>query len=104
MSKNSRPLASSQIRICCILNERAGKAEAGLPARVSSSFARHGLTPEFLHIGEAMRIAQVAKRAAASDYDIVVSGGGAGPVNAVASARLGRRTEPGSPPPGHLTS
>ena len=102
MSKNSRPLASSQIRICCILNERAGKAEAGLPARVSSSFARHGLTPEFLHIGEAMRIAQVAKRAAESDYGIVVSGGGDGTVNAVASALVGSRTKLGILPLGTL--
>lgn len=102
MSKKARPLSSSQIRICCILNERAGKAESGLPARVGSSFTRHGLTPEFLHTSEAVSISQLAKRAVEGDYDIVVSGGGDGTVNAVASALVGSRTKLGILPLGTL--
>jgi diacylglycerol kinase family enzyme len=102
MSKKVRPLASSQIRICCILNERAGRAEAGLPARVSSSFARHGLTPEFIHTGEAASISQLAQRAADGDYDIIISGGGDGTVNAVASKLVGSRTRLGILPLGTL--
>ena len=102
MSKKAGPRSSLETRICCILNERAGKAEAGLPARISSSFARHGLAPVFLHTSEAASISQLAERAAHGGYDIIVSGGGDGTANAVASKLVGSRTRLGILPLGTL--
>jgi len=102
MSKKTGGNSSAKIRICCILNDRAGNAGAGLSARVSTSFARHGLTPEFLHISETASISRLAKSAAGGDYDIVVGGGGDGTINAVASALVGTRTRLGILPVGTL--
>src|SRR6476620_4560747 len=92
----------AQIRICCIVNEQAGKAESCLRTSVTASFALHGMTPDFLYIPEASSIAQVAKRAAEGHYDLVVSGGGDGTANAVASELVGSRTRLGILPLGTL--
>jgi diacylglycerol kinase family enzyme len=76
--------------------------DADLSARVGQSFARYGLSPTFLSPSEASSIAQVAKRAAEGNYDIVVSGGGDGTVNAVASELVGSSTRLGILPLGTL--
>ena len=88
--------------ICCILNERAGRAEPGMPARVSSAFARHGLKPEFLHTSRAGSISQLARRAVEGNYEIIVSVGGDGTANAIANVLVGSQVRLGILPLGTL--
>ncbi len=96
------PPAAGSPRMCCILNEKAGRGERDVAKLVRASFARHGLTPEFLKPDGTQSLTDVARSALGQGYDTVVCGGGDGTINAVAGALLDTEVKLGVLPLGTL--
>jgi len=90
-------------RLTCILNGAAGSNRA-LQAndRLPDLFAQHGAHARILLATDGEEIADLARRAAEENSDLVVAAGGDGTMNGVASALIGTETPLGVLPLGTL--
>ncbi|ONG47280.1 diacylglycerol kinase [Pseudoroseomonas deserti] len=77
------------MRLKILLNAAGGSAgDAGLPDRIASAFAQHGVAAEVASLpGHALQ--EAAREALEAGYDGVVAGGGDGTINAVAGVLAG---------------
>ena len=80
-----------QSDLCCLVNAKAGSAGASPAAAVAMAFKVHGAHPHIIEVHEGDDILQLTRGALAQGYNVIVSGGGDGTVNAVASCLIGKK-------------
>jgi diacylglycerol kinase family enzyme len=77
-------------KICCLVNGKSGTAGDSPGAIVRSLFERRKAKVQVIELKPGDDIPALAAQAVSDGYDIIVSGGGDGTINAVASAIVGK--------------
>lgn len=77
------------MKICCILNEKAGSADLAGRDIVVDLFSKHGVSVNIYETREGNSVSDLASLAVRQKFDIIVAGGGDGTINAVATALIG---------------
>jgi len=80
---------SHQLKICCVLNDKAGITPGDEQHNFVDLFARNGISVEIFSTRQGSSIVEIANSAAQQNYDIIVAGGGDGTISAVAAALVG---------------
>ncbi len=77
-------------KICCLVNQQSGTAGDGPGEMVKSLFLSRGAKVHVIELKQGDDIPALAAQVVADGYDVIVSGGGDGTINAVASALVGK--------------
>jgi YegS/Rv2252/BmrU family lipid kinase len=88
-SKRNQPHANVP-KICCLINQKSGTASDGPGELVKNLFLARGAKVHVIELTQGDDIPALAAQAVADGYDVIVSGGGDGTINAVASALVGK--------------
>ncbi len=82
----SRP----ETQICCLVNQRSGTAGESPGVLVKKLFAERGAAVRIIELKSGDDIQALTKQVTADGFGVIVSGGGDGTINAVASAIVGK--------------
>jgi diacylglycerol kinase family enzyme len=88
-SKRS-PLQGKAPKICCLVNQKSGTAGESPGELVKHLFMARGVRVHVIELKQGDDIPALAAQAVADGYEVIVSGGGDGTINAVASALVGK--------------
>src|SRR5688572_26255591 len=87
--RNTFELPWAPMKIEVIINAHSGTDEKqDVQRRLNEAFVAHGIEARLSLADAGAKVVELAQRAARSDADIIVAGGGDGTINAVASAAL----------------
>lgn len=87
-SKRNRP-DIQQSKICCLVNAKSGTAGDSPAELVAKLFSNRSRAVHIIELKPGDDIPALATQAVADGFDVIVSGGGDGTINAVASALVG---------------
>jgi diacylglycerol kinase family enzyme len=85
-----KPTVVDAPKICCLVNQNSGTAGDSPGQMVKSLFQERGAKVRVIELKQGDDISSLALKAVAEGHDVIVSGGGDGTVNAVASALVGK--------------
>ncbi len=90
-SRKTPEPAAHHHNMCCLVNANAGTAGASPGEVVAAAFKTHGVLPHIIEVQEGDDIHALTRQALAQGHKVMVSGGGDGTVNAVASCVIGQK-------------
>jgi YegS/Rv2252/BmrU family lipid kinase len=85
-----KQLHISAPKFCCLVNQKSGTAGDDPGEFVRSLFQARGAKVHVIELKQGDDIPALAAQAVADGFDVIVSGGGDGTINAVASALVGK--------------
>lgn len=89
-TRRKRPTVKAP-KICCLVNQKSGTAGASPGDLVRNLFLAQGVKAHIIELQHGDDIPALTAQALNDGYDVIVSGGGDGTINAVASALVGKQ-------------
>ena len=81
--------ATASLKICCIINNRAGPTGEPFGTMVAALFVKHGAQTEIVEVSKNHPPQAIAEDAIRRKCDVIVAAGGDGTINGVATAVVG---------------